>query len=78
MESPRFRFFMGIAMLITGLIEFFEVTTEELMGFDVKVHHIIIIFGFNQALTSFVHIFEGVETLDEVTIDEQIEQQLEK
>jgi len=55
---------MGFIYLNTGILEVFEIATEEFLGFNMKAQHGLMIFGINQILISCTHIIDGLETIE--------------
>jgi len=68
-----FRLGMGFALLIAGVLEVAEVTTEEFIGLTIRSHHIIVLFAINQIIIAFAHIIDGLEQVEVVEEEEKLE-----
>ncbi len=58
-NHPTTRLFNGIILLLTGLLEFGESTFEEMLHWDIGIHHGIIVFAITKVFGSLAEIFEG-------------------
>ena len=61
LDNPYVNLFVAVALLYSGISEGWETLQEDLVNFDAKAHHGIMLFGFYKMLHAIPDLFEGVE-----------------
>lgn len=59
-RHPSTNFFVGVALIISGLADVFE-DLRNREGFELAVHHGVVVYGLFKVLTAIADIFEGLE-----------------
>ena len=60
-DTPTARLITAIILIASGVLELTESALEKLMGFDVRIHHGLIIFGLAKTLGAIAEIIESRE-----------------
>ena len=64
LKNPRTSLIIGTILLFCGIIEAFEAIAIEFVGFNIGLHHGVLLFALSQVFVAIIDIFEGLEDIE--------------
>lgn len=69
---PQVSLGIGCLLLFAGICEIFETVLEEIIGYEIKTAHGLIIFALSQISIAATHVLEGIEDVSILAETEEI------